>query len=80
LQPCYSFWFLDTSISREIRVPIAFEIDEKGRTILTNGIALGPPAPQLQIVGLQEGDVLIWYSSERHRTTTAIQEFSGGTI
>jgi hypothetical protein len=59
-------------------VPRAMEPDEKGWSILTDGIEFGPPAPRLQISDLKKGDVLVWYSSKGSRITAAIQEFSRG--
>ncbi|CAM8631691.1 Permuted papain-like amidase enzyme, YaeF/YiiX, C92 family [Comamonadaceae bacterium] len=56
----------------------AIELDEFGRLILTDGIAFGPPLGAIQTKALQNGDVLIWYSSNVNRTTKAIQEFSQG--
>lgn len=75
---CRGLWFLNKLINKEQHVPRAIELDEKGRTILTDGIAFGPPAPRLQIFDLKMGDVLVWYSSESSRITAAIQEFSRG--
>jgi len=56
----------------------AIEFDDLGRVVLTDGIAFGPPFAAVHPACLQEGDVLVWYSSDVDRKTAAIQEFSQG--
>lgn len=56
----------------------AIEFDEWGRLVLTDGIAFGPPFATVCPGDLQEGDVLVWYSSDLDWKTAAIQEFSQG--
>ena len=46
--------------------------------VLTDGIAMGPQPGQLQVPDLQLGDVLVWYSVDGGRISSAIREFSGG--
>lgn len=56
----------------------AIEINEKGQTILTDGISFGPLPPRLTPSSLIPGDVLVWYSASRSRIASAIREFSEG--
>lgn len=56
----------------------AIEIDENGKTVLTDGIAFGPLPGRLSPAALNPGDVLVWYSASRSRISSAIREFSGG--
>jgi len=56
----------------------AIEIDENGKTVLTDGIMFGPKPKRLRQADLKPGDVLIWYSASRSRISSTIREFSGG--
>lgn len=56
----------------------AIEIDENGKTVLTDGIMFGPKPKRLSLTALKPGDVLIWYSASRSCKISAIREFSGG--
>mgnify|MGYP000193839461 CR=1 FL=1 len=62
----------------EKNVPRAIEIDEYGRTILTNGIAFEPLPGRIEISNLFVGDVLIWYLPDKSKLSSLIREFSGG--
>ena len=56
----------------------AIEIDENGKTVLTNGIAIDLPPGRLSLANLKAGDVLVWYSASPSRKISAIREFSEG--
>ena len=59
-------------------MPRAIEFDEDGKVVLTQGIAFGPLPGQLSLADLKPADVLVWYSSDGSRISSAIREFSGG--
>lgn len=61
-------------------MPRAIEIDEYGRTILTDGIAFASPPGKINVSNLSVGDILIWYFPEPSRISALIREFSGGAF
>jgi cell wall-associated NlpC family hydrolase len=65
-------------VLREKHLARAIEFDDLGRLILADGIAFGPLLAAICPVGLQEGDVLVWYSLNADWKNKAIQEFSQG--